>query len=461
MRAPLKQRWRKPVIEAQLAGQEQYPQKPWSPAWQIRDIKAHQSPRSVALAPTAGKHIYHSMNFGFYIILTAQFLSALADNALLFAAIALLKELAAPDWHTPLLQEFFVISYILLAPFVGPLADAIPKGRVMFVSNAVKFVGCLAILFGMPPLYAYGIVGIGAAAYSPAKYGILTEYLPPERLVVANSWMEGATVAAIILGAILGGLLVSPKVALSFLTTVHLDSSISASYFAIAFITLLYLAAAVVNLYIPVVPIDHRLPKKNPLFVLHDFWHSFTLLWRDPQGQVSLAVTTLFWGAGATLKFVVITWAGLALKFDFQQATELTAVVALGIAAGAVLAGRYIKLEKSVKVLPAGIAMGFLVIGMIYITDRAMAVYMLFAIGVLSGFFVVPLNALLQHRGHLLMGAGHSIAVQNFNENIGILLMLGAYTAMVKAEFSINLIILLFGGFISASMGLIYRRHRE
>lgn len=401
------------------------------------------------------------MNLGFYTILTAQFLSALADNALLFAAIALLKELAAPDWHTPLLQEFFVISYIVLAPFVGSFADALPKGRVMFISNAIKFVGCIAMLLGMPPLYSYAIVGIGAAAYSPAKYGILTEYLPPHRLVVANSWMEGATVAAIILGAILGGMLVSPKIGVAFLESVHLNGVVSVSYFAITAITLLYLLAAIVNLYIPLVPIDHRLPKKNPLYVLHDFWHAFVLLWRDPQGQVSLAVTTLFWGAGATLKFVVITWGALVLKYDFQQATALTAIVALGVAIGAVLAGRYIKLENSIKTLPAGIAMGLMVIGMMFITDRQMANYMLFGIGVLSGFFVVPLNALLQHRGHLLMGAGHSIAVQNFNENIGILLMLGAYTLMVKAELSINIIILLFGGFITLTMSAIYRRHRN
>jgi len=401
------------------------------------------------------------MNLGFYTILTAQFLSALADNALLFAAIALLKDLAAPEWHTPLLQEFFVISYIVLAPFVGSFADAKPKGRVMFISNGIKFAGCIAMLLGAPPLYAYAIVGIGAAAYSPAKYGILTEYLPPHRLVVANSWMEGTTVAAIILGAILGGMLVSPKIGVAFLESVHLDGVVSAPYFAITAITLLYLLAAIVNLYIPVVPIDHRLPKKNPLYVLHDFWHAFVLLWRDPQGQVSLAVTTLFWGAGATLKFVVITWGALVLKYDFQHATALTAIVALGVAVGAILAGRYIKLENSIKTLPAGIAMGLMVIGMMFITDRQIAALMLFGIGVLSGFFVVPLNALLQHRGHLLMGAGHSIAVQNFNENIGILLMLGAYTLMVKAALSINIIILLFGGFISLTMGAIYRRNSK
>jgi MFS family permease len=399
------------------------------------------------------------MNLGFYIILAAQFLSALADNALLFAAIALLKELSAPDWHTPVLQQFFVVSYILLAPFVGAFADAIPKGRVMFISNSIKFIGCLGMLFGMPPLYAYGIVGLGAAAYSPAKYGILTEYLPPEKLVIANSWMEGATVAAIVLGAIIGGILLSPSFAAATLGNLNID--ISAPRFAIIITTSLYVGAAVFNLFIPRVAIDHKPPKKNPFYLLHDFWHAFILLWRDPQGQISLAVTTLFWGAGATLRLVVLTWAGLALKFDLERATQLTAVVAMGIAVGAVIAGRFVTLEKAVKVLPTGILMGFAVMSMIFVSDWRIAIAVLFVIGALGGFFVVPMNALLQHRGHLLMGAGHSIAVQNFNENISILLLLGGYAMMVKAELPINTITIVFGAFVSLSMWLIHFRYQR
>ncbi|MCX7628437.1 MAG: lysophospholipid transporter LplT [Methylophilaceae bacterium] len=384
------------------------------------------------------------MNLGFYIILTAQFLSALADNALLFAAIALLKELSAPDWHTPLLQQCFVISYIVLAPFVGSFADALPKGRVMFISNAIKFVGCLAMWLGMPPLYAYGIVGIGAAAYSPAKYGILTEYLPAHLLVKANGWMEGTTVAAIILGAILGGMLAT------------LDP-----HLALLVITGLYLAAAAFNLRIPYVPIDHRLPKRDPFYALHDFWHSFQALWRDPEGRISLAVTTLFWGAGATLRLVVIAWAAAALQFGLDRATQLTAMVAVGIAFGSVFAARYVKLQNAARVLPAGILMGGLVAAMALIDDWRVACLMLFAIGILSGYFVVPLNALLQHRGHILIGAGHSIAVQNFNENLGILLMLGAYALMLKAELSINWIVVIFGAFVSLVMTTINHSYRK
>ncbi len=384
------------------------------------------------------------MNLGFYIILLAQFLSALADNALLFAAIALLQKMNAPDWHTPLLQEFFVISYIALAPFVGSFADAFPKGRVMFISNAIKFAGSMAMMLGMPPLYAYGIVGIGAAAYSPAKYGILTEYLPPHMLVKANGWMEGSTVVAIILGAILGGKLAS------------IDPNL-----AMIVISVLYMAAAGFNIYIPRVPIDHKLPKKNPAYVISDFWHAFKVLWRDAQGQVSLAVTTLFWGAGATLRLVVLAWAAFALDFGMEHATQLTAIVAVGIAVGSVLAARYVKLEDSIKVLPAGIVMGLLVMAMVLVHDWRVACGLLFVIGILSGYFVVPLNALLQHRGHILIGAGHSIAVQNFNENLGILIMIGAYTLMIKAEISIDLIVMAFGLFVSISMSAIYRFYRK
>ncbi len=380
---------------------------------------------------------------GFYTLLTAQFLSALADNALLFAAIALLAQINSPDWHTPLLQQFFVISYIVLAPFVGSFADALPKGRVMFIANAIKFIGSLAMLVGMPPLYAYGIVGIGAAAYSPAKYGILTELLPPEKLVSANGWMEGSTVIAIILGALLGGSMAS-----------H-DPS-----FAMIIITLLYMVASVFNIYIPKLPIDHKLPKKNPVFMLYDFWQSFKALWVDTRGQVSLAVTTLFWGAGATLRLVVIAWAASALNFGLEQATQLMAILAVGIAAGSVVAARYIKLEESTKVLPAGIVMGLLVVAMAFVQHWQLAVILLFVIGALAGFFVVPLNALLQHRGHELIGAGHSIAVQNFNEHIGILLMLGAYLLMVKANLHINIIVIIFGVFVSLCMMAINKRYK-
>ncbi|MCR4304306.1 MAG: lysophospholipid transporter LplT [Gallionella sp.] len=399
------------------------------------------------------------MNPGFYIILTAQFLSALADNALLFAAIALLKDLSSPAWHTPVLQQFFIFSYIVLAPFVGAFADSLPKGRVMFISNIVKLAGCIAMLTGVHPLLAYGLVGLGAAAYSPAKYGILTEYLPASQLVKANSWMEGLTVAAIVLGAVVGGVLISPGATAPILHGLDIPLIDSAAKLAVAIIVLIYIAAAIFNLYIPHVPIDHRPFSRNPFSLTRDFWHCFRLLWKDPLGQVSLAVTTLFWGAGATLRLLVLSWASVALHYDIGEAAKLTAWVAIGIAVGSVLAAKFVRLENSVKVLPVGVAMGLLVLVMIPITNSVLATLLLVAIGAMGGYFVVPMNALLQHRGHLLMGAGRSIAVQNFNENLSIFAMLGLYAMMQKLDFSIYFIILVFGLLLAGIMTALCKKH--
>jgi MFS family permease len=383
------------------------------------------------------------MTKGFYTLLISQFLSAIADNALLFASIALLSNLHAPAWHEPLLREFFVIAYIILAPFVGPFADALPKGKVMFISNGIKFSGCVLALVGMPPLFVYGIVGIGAAAYSPAKYGILTEMLPHHQLIKANAWMEGTTVSAIILGPVFGS-----------------SISVHNPYFGVFIITLIYLLAAGFNYFIPKVPIDHKIPQRSLNFLLRDFWHAFTTLWSDPQGQVSLAVTTLFWGAGATLQFVVLRWASIKLGMDEQSATKLIAILAIGIAIGSIGASLFVKLEDAVNVLPAGILMGILVVGMIFVQTPEVAAVVLFCVGALAGYFLVPLNSLLQHRGHMLLGAGHSIAVQNFNENIGILLLLGMYTLMVHEALPIDIIIVIFGAFVSICMAIIYRLYQ-
>ncbi|MEW5904990.1 MAG: lysophospholipid transporter LplT [Pseudomonadota bacterium] len=399
------------------------------------------------------------MNRGFYTILAAQFFSALGDNALLFAAIALLKELQSPAWHTPVLQQFFIFSYIVLAPFVGAFADSLPKGRVMFLSNLIKLAGCIAMLLGTHPLLAYGLVGLGAATYSPAKYGILTEYLPPDQLVKANSWMEGLTVVAIVLGAIIGGLLISPNVFGPLVASLHLPLLDSVPKFAISLIVLLYVAAAIFNLYIPRVPIEHKPLSRNPAALLQDFWHCFKLLWKDPLGQVSLAVTTLFWGAGATLRLLLIGWAAVALNYDIGQAAQLTAWFAIGIAIGSVLAAKYIKLEHSVNVLPVGIAMGLAVLLMIPLTNSTLAILLLIAMGAMGGFFVVPMNALLQHRGHLLMGAGRSIAVQNFNENISIFAMLGLYAVMEKLQLHIFIILIVFALILSGVMSWLYKKH--
>lgn len=402
------------------------------------------------------------MPFGFYIIMAAQFFSALADNALLIAAIAALREMHAPEAYEPLLKTSFTLSYVVLAAFVGAFADSMPKGRVMLISNSIKIVGCALMFFHVHPLFAYAIVGLGAAAYSPAKYGILTEYLPHRLLVVANGWIEGLTVGAIILGVVIGGLLIEPKIAAHLLVfdLPFIDTGLdTAGEVAITLIILLYVIAALFNLYVPDTGVDHKPLKKNPFYLLHEFGHCLSLLWRDRLGQISLAVTTLFWGAGATLQFIVIKWSAVALGLDLSASSMLQGVVAFGVAGGAIVAARFITLRKSLGVIPLGIAMGIVVLVMNFVHHIWLAIPLLILIGGLSGFFVVPMNALLQHRGHILMGAGHSIAVQNFNENLSILIMTGLYYVMIRADLSIYWILTLFGLSVSGLMYLIRKRH--
>jgi MFS family permease len=403
------------------------------------------------------------MKRGFYTIMAAQFFSSLADNALLIAAIALLIEMHAPEWMKPLLKLFFTVSYVLLAPFVGAFADSMPKGRVMFVTNLVKIAGCALMFLTVHPLLAYAVVGFGAAAYSPAKYGILTELLPPEKLVAANGWIEGTTVGSIILGTVLGGALISPSVSaalLSFdlpLIDTGIDTPAEA---AIIVIAVVYAIAAAFNLRIPDTGARYPQQARNPFVLVREFLGCCRVLWRDKLGQISLAVTTLFWGAGATLQFIVLDWARHALDLPLNRAAILQGVCAVGIAAGAVLAARVVRLRDSLRVLPVGVAMGLLVPVMTLVSSEAMAFPVLVLIGALAGFFVVPMNALLQHRGHVLMSAGHSIAVQNFNENLNILLMLSVYALLLRLELGVNVVIVIFGAFVALTMVAIIQLHR-
>ena len=403
------------------------------------------------------------MKRGFYTIMAAQFFSSLADNALLIAAIALLIEMAAPDWMKPLLKLFFTVSYVVLAPFVGAFADSMPKGKVMFVTNTIKVLGCALMFFTVHPLLAYAVVGFGAAAYSPAKYGILTELLPPEKLVAANGWIEGTTVGSIILGTVLGGALISPTVAALALSLDFpvVDTGIDTpSEFAILVIAVIYLVAAGFNLKIPDTGARYPHQERNPLKLVREFAGCCGVLWKDKLGQISLAVTTLFWGAGATLQFIVLDWAREQLGMPLNKAAILQGVVALGIALGAVWAARVVRLRDSLRVLPVGVAMGVLVPVMTLVSSQWAAFPILILIGGMAGFFVVPMNALLQHRGHVLMSAGHSIAVQNFNENLNILAMLGLYALLVRLELGVNVVIVIFGAFVALTMLAVIRLHQ-
>ncbi|HUG25614.1 lysophospholipid transporter LplT [Piscinibacter sp.] len=404
------------------------------------------------------------MKKGFYTIMSAQFFSSLADNALFVAAVELLRTSGQPEWQRAALVPMFALFYVILAPFVGAFADAVPKGRVMFYSNLVKVVGCLMMLFGTHPLLSYAIVGLGAAAYSPAKYGILTELLPNSQLVKANGWIEGLTIASIILGVLLGGQLVGRMVS-SVLLGVDLpliDTGIdTAPEAAIAAIILLYALAALFNLKIPRTEAPLKPLAHSVAALVRDFANCNARLWDDKLGQISLATTTLFWGVSGNLRYIVLAWAAAALGYGTTQASSLVGVVAVGTAVGAVVASMRMRLDQATSVIPLGITMGLLVILMNYITNVWVAAPFLIMLGAIGGYLVVPMNALLQHRGHNLMGAGRSIAVQNFNEQACILGLGAFYTGMTKFGMSAFSAITIFGFAVALTMWLISRWHKR
>ncbi len=402
------------------------------------------------------------MKRGFFTIMSAQFFSSLADNALFVAAVQLLRSSHAPQWQQAALVPMFALFYVILAPFVGAFSDSMPKGRVMLISNFIKVLGCLLMLFGTHPLMSYAIVGLGAAAYSPAKYGILTELLPPSQLVKANGWIEGLTIGSIILGVLLGGQLVGSMLSPLLLSmdfpllTTSVDTAPEA---AICVLIVFYFLAAWFNAYIPLTGVEMRPLPDRLSSLLPDFWACNTRLWHDKLGQISLAATTLIWGVAGNLRFIVLAWAAVALGYNVTQASTLQGVVAIGMAVGAVLASMRMRLEDGPRVITLGIGMGLLIILLIFITNVWVAVPFLILLGALGGFLVVPMNALLQHRGHNLMGAGRSIAVQNFNEQACILVLGGAYSLSAGLGLPTFAAITAFGLVIVGFMALIRRWH--
>ena len=404
------------------------------------------------------------MKRGFFTIMSAQFFSSLADNALFVCAVKLLQTGGAPKWHEAALIPMFALFYVVLAPFVGAFADAMPKGRVMLYSNTIKIVGCVMMLFGTHPLMSYAIVGLGAAAYSPAKYGILTELLPASQLVKANGWIEGLTIASIILGVLLGGQLVGPVLSHMLLSFdfPFIDTSIDTpAEAAISVLIFVYLLAAWFNTHIPDTGVEMRPLPKRLTSLVPDFWTCNIRLWRDRLGQISLAATTLIWGVAGNLRFIVLAWAAAALGYTVTQASALTGVVALGTAVGAVVASMRMRLEDGPRVLVLGIGMGLLIILLIFITNVWVAAPFLILLGALGGFLVVPMNALLQHRGHNLMGAGRSIAVQNFNEQACILVLGAAYSLSAGLGLHTFGAITGFGLVVGFVMWLIKRWHQR
>ena len=366
-------------------------------------------------------------------VVGAQFLSSLADNALLIVAIDLLMQQHAPGWMTPALRVFFYVSYVLLAAFAGAVADAAPKDRVLMATNLVKLGGCGLLLWHVQPLVAYALVGLGAAAYSPAKYGILPELLPQDALVGANGWIEATTVLSILFGVALG-------------------SSLVGSSQALVAIGAVYLLAAACTLAIPHTPARDRAALAHPGRLLRDFRHSLGLLWRDPDARISLAVTSLFWAASATLQFMVLRFAAERLGLKLSQGALLQIAVAIGMALGALGASRWFPLPRARRALPLGVVLGAAVLLMTLVTQPIVAAVLLVAIGALAGLLLVPMNALLQSRGLLRMNPGQSIAVQNFNESLASLAMLGVYGALLYFDAPLLPTLAGFGGFLVLAM---------
>ncbi|MBF0134966.1 MAG: lysophospholipid transporter LplT [Magnetococcus sp. DMHC-1] len=379
---------------------------------------------------------------GLVAVLVAQFLSAMADNALLFGALALLKQTHYPDWAAPLLQEFFVGAFILLAPFVGPFADAIPKGRVMLAANGLKLAGALGMYLGINPFVAYGVVGIGAAAYSPAKYGILSELTSSDHLVKANGLMESSTIVAILAGAIAGGTLA--------------DWSIPGT---LVVVTVCYGVAALANLFIPRLKPAHPVGALSFTGLFRDFFQAVRDLFRVPDARFSIIGTSIFWGAGSTMRFLLVIWVPVALGITTNSMPAyLNAMVAVGIVLGAGLAARFVTLAQAERALPAGVLIGLAVCLLSGTTNLPMAFVVMVLIGGCGGFFVVPLNALLQEKGHQSVGSGHAIAVQNLAENATMLLMIGGYTLVVRGGAPANLLAAGFGLFLSVAIGVLWLR---
>lgn len=399
----------------------------------------------------------------FGLLIGAQFASALADNALLIVAIALLVQQGLPGWWAPLLKFGFTLSYVLLAPFVGPLADAFPKARVMAAMNLVKVIGVLALLAGVHPVGALVVVGFGAAAYAPAKYGLVTELVGPAGLVAANAWLEITVVCAVLVGTVLGGLLISPWVVASgWSQQIQGWSSAGALTLSLLLLLVIYALASVLNLGVPDSGARYPRSALHPAELLRSFGRANGALWRDMEGGLSLAATTILWGVGATLQFAVLRWAVDLLGLTLDRATYLQAAVAVGVVAGASVAGRWMPLRHAKRVLFAGVLMGCLIPLAASLRELTAVVLLLALIGFIGGFVVVPLNALLQHRGSLLLTAGRSIAVQGFNENLSVLAMLAVYAALLALDVPIVVTLWLLGVFVAAGIGaLMLREHRR
>jgi MFS transporter, LPLT family, lysophospholipid transporter len=381
---------------------------------------------------------------GFYALIFSQFVSALADNALLLLAIALLQlQGYAPFW-IPLLKLLFTLSYVVFGPWVGAIADTWPKHKILIQANTLKWVACIGLFAGANPIAAYALTGLGAALYSPAKYGWITEMVDPDKLLKANAWLEVTTVCAALFGVMLGGWLVS-QTWLHLSWVQHLTDMLpvnTALPVSLLVICAMYGVSALVTYFVPQ---SNKCYAKTP-WKIKNIWQHFyqdqAKLWRDPLGFISLSVTTLIWGVSACMQLLVLAWAQNILQLNLSQAAYLQATTAVGVIIGAISAGRWVTLKHATAVLGVGVAMGLVLPLMLLTTHWPTAVVLTLVMGGLGGFLVVPMNALLQSRGALLLSAGRSISVQNTCENSSILLMLGLYSFLTFIGCSLSVLVI-------------------
>jgi len=397
---------------------------------------------------------------GFFYLISAQFTSGLADNALLILGIAFLSEQGYPGWWAPLLKFSFTLSYVVLAPLMGPLADAFSKAKLMACMNAMKVVGVAFIFTNFHPMLAFAIVGMAASAYAPAKYGLITETVPESGLVKANGWLEVTVVMSVILGTACGGMLVATSELpwmsnfnLKFIETFSLD--IHTVYAGpLLSLILIYSTAALLNFGIPNADVSYAQQSMRPIALIQNFMKSNYMLWSDSIGRISLAVTTLFWGIGAVVQFAVLLWAKEALNMPLEKASLLQAVVAFGVIFGAGVAGHSVALKNAYKVLPLGLWLGFSLPALAFATSLWIAIPLMLVTGFAGGMLMVPMNALLQNRGYHLLTAGRSIAVQGFNENASVMLMLGIYSGLLALEFPLQWVMTIMGS--TMILGMLY-----
>jgi MFS family permease len=398
------------------------------------------------------------LSSGFFYLLLTQFITSTADNALLLVGIAMLMEQSSEPWWIPILKAIFTLSFIVFAPFVGIWSDLRPKRLVMQFASILKIISCLGLLLFAPLTLCMALAGFAAALYSPAKYGLVTEIVPVDDLVKANAWLEVSTILASIFGIILGGFLVNSDVQNSMLALwLNEKIPIANGHISVLALFMAYLVSSMLTLKIPYTHAALEVQHNDLWLTLSKFVTSCIRLWQDPEGRVSLSVTTLFWGCGATLQLLILAWSQEHLSLTLSQATYIQASGALGMIAGAFLASKLIRIEDARKLLRLGLLMGLLIAGLDFSNSWISTIFLMVAVGILTGLFLVPMNALLQHRGKVMLSTGESIAVQNFCENTSIVLLTSLYSACIGFNVSNSTLLILFGIFISGLMALIIK----